>query len=506
MAQVTPQITKETDSNHSLSKNSTDNEEVTISIIKTLSRSDACFPTQAQAAFNSDVEKKISRKETQTATTPEKKVYSYSKKAGFLGLMGIAGIMGPLASSMHVPALKAIMSEFQTDYSTASITVTVFLVAIGIGPLIWAMLSDAYGRKWFTVASMVIFALGSVGCALSTGIEMLIVMRLIQGLGSAAPMVIGIGVISDVFPRSEMGRAIGLFTIGPLLGPVIGPIIGGYMSQYVGWRALFYLITGLAVLMGVLVAVFMEETLDPSKRLPKPIARSKDTGKLEFSKELPNPFSCLLFLKHIDVVLLCTWASFIFGSYYAISISQPITVGIQNNLTTSQVGLTFIAIGVGNILGSTGSGYLSDYIVNNYSKKNNGQTPPPELRLKITLMGAVVIIAALLMNGWFISNEFHIAAVLFAQFLVGASMVSMFSGISNYYVETFPGRSASVSACNACVRVIFAAITSAITPLLLDSIGVGNTFTFYAGLQILGLIILICMIFFGPRIRAITRS
>jgi multidrug resistance protein len=485
--------------------NSVNNAELAQETIRSQSQFISSYSSQDIPSRTNYSEKRSARNDEQCNNSEEKK-YSYSTKIFYLILMGVAGLMGPLASNMNVPALESIASDFGTDYSTASATVTVFLVALGIGPLIWAMLSDAYGRKWFTVASMVIFALGSLGCALSTSIKMLIAMRLFQGAGSSASMVIGIGVISDIFPKSEMGRAIGAFSAGPLLGPVIGPIIGGYMSQYVGWRSLFYLSTGLATVLAVLVAIFYKETMSPSRKLPAPITRNSETGKLEFSKSLPNPFSCLLFLKHVDVVLLCIWASFLYGAYYANSISQPITVGALYHLSTSQVGLTFIAIGVGNIIGATGTGYMSDYFVNRYSSKHNGQSSPPELRLKVTFIGSIVIIAAVLMNGWFINYKFPLPDILFSQFLIGLSMTSMNCGISNYYVESFPSKSSSVYACNTAVRVIFASITSAITTPILNKIGPGYTFTFYAGLELLGLLILVCMLFFGPKIRSITRN
>ncbi|KXN71075.1 MFS general substrate transporter [Conidiobolus coronatus NRRL 28638] len=436
----------------------------------------------------------------------EKKAYSYSTKILYLFLMGAAELLGPLTSHMIVPSLKSISSDLGTSYSKASITITVFLIAIGIGPLIWAMLSDAYGRKWFTVASMIIFALGSLGCALSTNIKMLVAMRFFQGLGSSASMVIGIGVISEIFPNSEKGRAIGAFSAGPLLSPILGPIIGGYMSQYVGWRSLFYLSTILGTGLAVLVTIFYKETMNTSRKLPAPITRNNETGKLEFSKSLPNPFSCLLFMKHVDVVLLCIWTGIIYSAYQAISISQPIALGALHRLSTSQVGLTYIAIGVGNIIGATGTGYISDYFVNRYSSKHNGQASPPELRLKVTFIGAIVIIAAVLMNGWFMNYRLPLPAILFAQFLIGLSMNCMNCGISSYYVESFPTKSSSVYACNTAIRVVFTSITSAITTPILNKIGPGYTFTFYASLEFIGLLILIYMLSFGPKIRSITRS
>jgi multidrug resistance protein len=274
MAQLTFQTLDNTESNKSMSVYSFNNQEIATENSKT----DISIIALAENELNL---------EKVQPTTTEKKIYPYSIKIGYLTLFGVAGLMGPLASNMNVPALELIERDFRTDYITVTITVTIFLISMSVGPLIWAMLSDAYGRKQFSITSMVIFTLGSVGCALSTSIEMLIAMRFIQGAGSSASMVIGIGVVSDIFPRSEMGRAIGLFAIGPILGPILGPIIGGYMSQYIGWRSLFYLSTGLGAALAILVAIFYKETMDNSRKLSAPIIRNNETGKLEFNKRSP---------------------------------------------------------------------------------------------------------------------------------------------------------------------------------------------------------------------------
>ncbi|KXN73743.1 MFS general substrate transporter, partial [Conidiobolus coronatus NRRL 28638] len=417
-------------------------------------------------------------------------VYSYKTKAIYLILMAFASTTGPLASGMNIPALDDMAEYFRTDYSKSSLTVTSFLVSIAIFPLFWSVLADSYGRKWFILISMIIFTLSSVGCSLSTSIEMLIVLRVIQGLGSSASLVISIGVISDIFPKSEMGRAIGLCSIGVLLGPVIGPIIGGFMTQYLGWKSLFYLCAALGATLVFLIAILYRETIDPSIKLSPPITRNDTTGKLEFGKVFPNPFGSLIFLKNIDVSLLCIISCFVFGSYFASEIAQPITVGKIYDLSASQVGLSFTATGAGNIFGSIGTGFISDYLVRRYARTNNGNASPPKLRLYVILIGSIVAIPALLMNGWFINYKLPLAAVLLSQFLLGLSMTNIVSGIFNYYIEIFPTKSSSVCACNSALRIIFAAITTKATPSLLNSIGVGYTFTIYAGLQILGLFIL----------------
>ncbi|KXN69216.1 MFS general substrate transporter [Conidiobolus coronatus NRRL 28638] len=470
-----------------------------------LTTSESGSSNQFENTSESNLEKNPSKIEHEF-DNPEKKIYSYRTKAIYLTLMAFAGLMGPLASGMNIPALGDMAEYFETDYSKVSLTVTYFLVSIAIFPLFWSVLADAYGRRWFILASMIIFTLSSIVCAFSTSVEMLIIFRVLQGLGSSAALVISIGVIADIFPKDEMGRAVGFCSIGMLIGPVFGPIIGGYMTQYLGWKSLFYLCAGLGGVLVIFMALIYRETIDPSVKLPSPIIRNDVTGKLEFSKVLPNPFGCLIFLKYIDVTLLCIISSFVFGCYFANEIAQPITVGVIYQLSTSQVGLSFTATGAGNLFGSIGTGFISDYMVKRYVRMNNGKSSPPKLRLYVVLIGSVLVIPALLMNGWFINNNYQLGAVLFSQFLLGLSMTNIVSGVMNYYIEAFPGKSSSVTACNTTIRIIFGAITSKVTPNMLSSVGVGYTFTIYAGFEILSLLILIFMIYFGSKIGSIERN
>jgi multidrug resistance protein len=442
---------------------------------------------------------KNTRKVQNESDSTGKKIYSYRTKATYLTLMAIAGSTGPLASCLTIPALDDIAEYFGTDYSRSSLTVTSFLISIAIFPLFWSVLADSYGRKWFSVISMVIFALSSAGCSLSTSIEMLIVLRVFQGLGTSASLVISIGIISDIFPKSEMGRAIGLGSIGILLGPVVGPIIGGYMSQYLGWKSIFYLCAGLGAILAILILLIYKETIDPSIKLPPPIARNSITGKLEFAKTFPNPFGCLLFLKNIDVVLLCVISCIIFVAFFGNEIAQPLTVGKIYQLSASQVGLSFIATGIGNIVGSIVTGFISDYIIKRYTRLNNGKSSPPKLRLYIVLIGSVIVIPALLVIGWFVEYKLPLAVILFSQFLLGLSMSNILGGVLNYLIETFPAKSSSVAACNSTIRLIFAAISTKVTPSILDSIGSGYTFTIYSCLEIISLLIVIFMIFSGSK-------
>jgi hypothetical protein len=122
-----------------------------------------------------------------------------------INLVGFITLMAGLSSSMFAPGVPALMAEFHSDNSTlASFVVTVFVF--------------------------------STACALSTSLNMLIGMRLLQGIFAAVPLTNGGAIVADMVEQEKRGFAMAMLTLGVLTGPVIGPVIGGFLAAAKGWR------------------------------------------------------------------------------------------------------------------------------------------------------------------------------------------------------------------------------------------------------------------------------
>ncbi|KAI9292031.1 MFS general substrate transporter [Neoconidiobolus thromboides FSU 785] len=415
-------------------------------------------------------------------------------------LIAIAGMSSPICSAIYFPALLNIRQELQTTEELVDITVSSFLFIMGIAPLMWGGLADMYGRKGVYIASTAIFIASSVGCALAPNINFLIVMRALQGLGSSSTVVIGIGTISDIFPRSERGSATGLFLVGPLIGPVIGPIIGGFVNQYLGWRYIFWILTGLAGAIFIFVTFFLPETLPKERKQNFTFGVTLSPFKIYRKGPIFNPLMPLIYLKHMTVALTVLYASIIFASYYSISSSQIKSLTAVYHLNSSQVGLAYIPLGIGNLIGSTFGGRLSDYLINRYSRITN-KPAPPEIRLHGSFIGAISITVGLFMLGWFLEFELPLGATLFSQLLVGFGMTCVFSGTSTYLIDLFPKYSASITACNNCLRTISAGIIASVNSIMLSNLNYGWTFSLFGFLQLIGITILIILTIWGERIR-----
>lgn len=126
--------------------------------------------------------------------------------------------------------------------SINSFSLTVYVLGFAIGPLVFAPLSDVYGRIWIYRICMVLFCLFTLACGLSTDISMFIVFRFFAGSMGAAPIALGGAMIKELFAEDKRGNALSFYYFGPAIGPVLGPIFGGFIAQNIGWRWTFWVI------------------------------------------------------------------------------------------------------------------------------------------------------------------------------------------------------------------------------------------------------------------------
>lgn len=122
---------------------------------------------------------------------------------------------------MFAPGIPSIMVEFRSTSSiTATFILSIYILGFAFGPLLAAPMSEVYGRRPLYVAGNTLFALFTIGVALSNSIGMLLAFRLLMGLAGSVPLTIGSGSIADMMPVEMRGRAMAAWAMGPLLGPV----------------------------------------------------------------------------------------------------------------------------------------------------------------------------------------------------------------------------------------------------------------------------------------------
>ncbi|MGV8804988.1 MAG: multidrug effflux MFS transporter [Polaromonas sp.] len=181
-------------------------------------------------------------------------------------VLGLLSAIGPFAIDMYLPALPTIGASLGADIGAVQMSLTAFFVALGAGQLLYGPLSDRVGRKPPLYAGLILFALASVGCALTSDVHTLIGLRFLQGLGAAASTVIPRAVVRDLHTGHEAARLMSLLMLVFSISPILAPLAGSMVIAWSSWRGVFWAVT-LAALAGLaMTGGMLKETRPASAR------------------------------------------------------------------------------------------------------------------------------------------------------------------------------------------------------------------------------------------------
>src|SRR5215207_10670437 len=157
---------------------------------------------------------------------------------------------------MLLPAIPDIIREFNISYNTSSWILTAYLIAGAVMTPIGGKLSDIYGRKKMVLIIMVIYIIGISLGGFSSNIVFLVISRVIQGMGIAM-FPIAFGIVRDQFPPDKLAIGIGTFSAMFAAGSVVGLALGGTIIQNFGWRATFFSIMPLSIILWFIIKKFI---------------------------------------------------------------------------------------------------------------------------------------------------------------------------------------------------------------------------------------------------------
>lgn len=182
--------------------------------------------------------------------------------------LALLSAAGPLAIDLYLPGMPQMATELGTTAAAVQFTLTGILVGMGLGQLCTGVLSDTYGRKPFLVGGAALALAASLVCMVAPSIEVLIIARLIQGLGSGACVVLARSVVPDLLAGKAAAQAFTMLMVITGIAPVVAPLVGGVALPFTGWRGLFGILAGIAVVQLLLAWFAVPETRPADKRTP----------------------------------------------------------------------------------------------------------------------------------------------------------------------------------------------------------------------------------------------
>jgi MFS family permease len=178
-----------------------------------------------------------------------------------LTILSCVGLMAMFADTMILPAIPDIIKDFKITYNASSWILASFLITGAVMTPIAGRLSDIYGKKKMLLIIVGIYTLGISVAAISTNFLILIVARIMQGVG-ASMFAISFSIIRDKFTPEKLAVAQGIFSSMFSAGAVIGVAIGGTIINNFGWHATFFLVIPIAIALFVSISRFIHIDID----------------------------------------------------------------------------------------------------------------------------------------------------------------------------------------------------------------------------------------------------
>ncbi|MDW6020708.1 multidrug effflux MFS transporter [Mesorhizobium sp. BAC0120] len=181
-------------------------------------------------------------------------------------VLGLLSAIGPFAIDMYLPALPSIGEDLQAGTAAVQMSLLIFFLSMGFGQIIVGPISDMIGRKVPLYGGLLLFIIGGIGSALAPSVEWLITFRFIQGLGACAGMAVPRAIVRDLHTGTDAARLMSLLMLVFSISPILAPLTGSVIIETVGWRAVFWAVTGAAVIGVILIATSLEETRPATER------------------------------------------------------------------------------------------------------------------------------------------------------------------------------------------------------------------------------------------------
>jgi DHA2 family multidrug resistance protein len=171
-----------------------------------------------------------------------------------------ATVMQVLDTTIANVALPHMQGSLGATQDQIAWVLTSYLVASAIATPVTAWIASQLGRTRLFTFALGGFTVASMLCGVATTLPEMVLFRLLQGVFGAALVPLSQSILLDTYPRSEVGRAMGIFSMGVMVGPILGPIVGGYLTDQFTWRWCFYINVPLGVLAILGALAFIPET------------------------------------------------------------------------------------------------------------------------------------------------------------------------------------------------------------------------------------------------------
>ncbi|KAL8872418.1 MAG: hypothetical protein Q9174_001950 [Haloplaca sp. 1 TL-2023] len=434
----------------------------------------------------------------------------------FVLFVGIVSVLNStLGSSMPSGAIEYLARYFDvTDEAQLVLPISLFLVGYVFGPIVFAPLSETYGRRGVMVITFVFFTIFTMACAMAPNWPFFLVFRLFCGITASSAIAVVGGLFADIYDDPiTRGRALAFFMAATTCGPMIAPIMSGFISV-ITWRWTFW--AGL-IIAGLSLAFlfFMPETYGPTILKHRAQRMRRETGNpnifasIELEKKgvrqmmtitLTRPVRMILF--EAIVLFSCLYLSLAYAIFYLFFEAYPLIFRGVYEFNTGTAGLPFLAIGIGAFL-ATGIFMHWDSVLVRAKKRNAPWTKMEEYRrLPLACLGGPLYVVSLFWLGWTAKEGVHWIVPILSGVPFGIAFMLVFMALLNYITDAYEIYAASGMAATSACRSIFGAVLPLAAQPMYENLGIAWASSLLGFLSLGMCVIPFAFIKYGDRIRA----
>lgn len=427
-------------------------------------------------------------------------------------LGGLAGFWSSISSPIFVPVLSEIQDAFHVSESLVNITIVVYSIFQGVGPLVFSNLADSVGRRPIVLACLLSYIIANCLLAVNKTFAGLTALRCVQAFCISSTISLGSGIASDITTRAERASFIGLTTGLALLGQAFGAFVGGMISSAFGWRAIFWFLAMSSGCTLIIIFMLLPETaasivgtqasgqptkfrgimVAPVMRL-KYLARRLDPvvlyNKRDPYDDLPakpkfNILKPLEVLKQKEAILVLIPASLCYSLWLMMLTTLSHALTKQYGFSLDRVALSYIPCGIGGLLGSLSVGKLLDYSYHKYmmnSRKEGITFSVLKSRLIVSILPSVLFVLATLLFAWTLHQNGPVSLAIIASCVIAYGAMCWLTISSTVIVDLRPteasGSCAVVNLTRCWCAAVFVSILS-----YMENMGIGWCYTLMAAI------------------------
>jgi DHA1 family bicyclomycin/chloramphenicol resistance-like MFS transporter len=251
-----------------------------------------------------------------------------------LAILSALMAFASISTDLYLPALPAMADALHADSGQVELTISGYLIGFSLGQLLWGPIGDRYGRRLPIALGLVLFIIGSAGCAMSGTADAMIVWRAVQAVGACSSVVLARAMVRDLYAGHRAAQMLSTLMTVMAIAPLLGPSVGGLILQVASWRAIFWTLVLLGL--GTLALLrILPETLPTHRRNPEPVHRALHRYGL--------------LLRNRRVLGYIGTGGFFYGGMYAYIAGTPFAYISYHHVSPQQYGVLF-AVGIVGIM------------------------------------------------------------------------------------------------------------------------------------------------------------